>query len=739
MDEPILVIVCQQSGFMRDFKLTAIITDNQQLPLSGPGVAYYRKGDEQYSLQTSWVNGKKEGSGTLFNSHNQICAQLSFSNDEINGECIIRDNMGTIRFRGQMVNGMKEGPCEEFNKSGARIFSGYYEGGNQHSLFQPRKGVPGFWEEFSRDRVLLTMSEYDSRNTFKNGRCFFFEQGKVAKCVIMEMGKEKYVCSRYQEDMMTCYNEKGKVIYEGGYSHSVDKLFCREGQGREYNDSGCVVYDGLYSNGEHVQRIREIRGWKVVVDEQTSKLVQAYQTDSRGVRNGTCKYYENKVIVKITEWEKGKEIRTVSEITDSRMRIYGTNGNLCYEGGHSDKQLTWTNREGNGTEYLDDGITISYIGHFSEDKRSGYGTWYSGGIPMYIGEWKDGVPNGQGTLVNEIGYVICEGIWEWGYLLTTKGWIDYESKKLYNVKNKTTLPKWAKRGGITTSRIRLLKYSHILLECWEGFLNCVEIIFFWVSSVLCLLIATYLSFLYRSHSWFSWSCVVCFVAFFVFILIFCDNWFDKKEIPSWFIAFLPFYGLHISFAISCLQFMRLMKRSWFFYVFIFLFIPGMLLVGCIDASFFDLAVEALNSSTLVFFTHYIGNSWKTNAGIILSFCFLIYSLVICCIDYYYLCVISPFINAVFFFVLFCNTSSIVLYGGIGLLSYITVVTVLVILGHSEYHMHNLRMSCKTKRDQWVFASRQLHPSQAPVGIIDDGITPLLPTEEREYFKGKAIV
>ena len=143
MNDLVVVEICKEGGFMKDYTLTSVITTNGLLPLSGPGNAYYQKGDETYRLQANWIKGKKEGKAILYNSHNQVCAQLNYVDDEINGDCVIRDDKGITRFHGNMVNGEKDGLCEEFDKNRVRTFYGYYEGGEKRPLLV--YGVPNFF------------------------------------------------------------------------------------------------------------------------------------------------------------------------------------------------------------------------------------------------------------------------------------------------------------------------------------------------------------------------------------------------------------------------------------------------------------------------------------------------------------------------------------------------------------------------------------------------------------------
>ena len=385
---------------MKDYTLTSVITTNGLLPLSGPGNAYYQKGDETYRLQANWIKGKKEGKAILYNSHNQVCAQLNYVDDEINGDCVIRDDKGITRFHGNMVNGEKDGLCEEFDKNRVRTFYGYYEGGEEHPLLVPvSSSFPHLLKEFSRSGVLLTISEYDPLNCRKNGHCFIFENNNVVRCDMMNQGKRQFTYATYTADTMTCFDEGGNKVYEGSYKNDVTSLFCKEGMGCEFDASGTKVYDGLFHNNKRCWKtIRSPKNPLIVLinDIKTGNLLFLVHVNNQGYREGDCNCYENGKLTHVTWWENGVEKYT----------------RLVFSGDEA-------------TEYASDGITVVYVGHIRNNRREGEGTEYRNGVPSYVGQWHNGVPHGEGSLLNEFGDVMCEGEWRWGYLYTTEGWLDY--------------------------------------------------------------------------------------------------------------------------------------------------------------------------------------------------------------------------------------------------------------------------------------------------------------------------
>ena len=446
MNDLVVVDICKEGGFMKDYTLTSVITTNGLLPLSGPGNAYYQKGDETYRLQANWIKGKKEGKAILYNSHNQVCAQLNYVDDEINGDCVIRDDKGITRFHGNMVNGEKDGLCEEFDKNRVRTFYGYYEGGEKRSLLVPvSSSFPHLLKEFSRSGVLLTISEYDPLNCRKNGHCFIFENNNVVRCDMMNQGKRQFTYATYTADTMTCFDEGGNKIYEGSYKNDVTSLFCKEGMGCEFDASGTKVYDGLFHNNK--------RCWKTRHDSTDPSILLIYNikdcdllfrahVNSEGRRDGDCNCYENGKLTHVTWWENGVEKYT----------------RLVFSGDEA-------------TEYASDGITVVYVGHVRNNWREGEGTEYRDGVPSYVGQWHNGVPNGEGSLLNEFGDVMCEGEWRWGYLYTTEGWLDYASREVIQVKEPYKLPLWRQRGGRGKTIVGTIeKKSNILWDEMESFI-----------------------------------------------------------------------------------------------------------------------------------------------------------------------------------------------------------------------------------------------------------------------------
>ena len=439
-----------------------------------------------------------------------MCAQLNYADDEINGDCVIRDDKGITRFHGNMVNGEKDGLCEEFDKNRVRTFYGYYEGGEKRSLLVPvSSSFPHLLKEFSRSGVLLTISEYDPLNCRKNGHCFIFENNNVVRCDMMNQGKRQFTYATYTADTMTCFDEGGNKIYEGSYKNDVTSLFCKEGMGCEFDASGTKVYDGLFHNNK--------RCWKTRHDSTDPSILLIYNikdcdllfrahVNSEGRRDGDCNCYENGKLTHVTWWENGVEKYT----------------RLVFSGDEA-------------TEYASDGITVVYVGHVRNNWREGEGTEYRDGVPSYVGQWHNGVPHGEGSLLNEFGDVMCEGEWRWGYLYTTEGWLDYASREVIQVKEPYKLPLWRQRGGEMDQKraIENLQRSIRVVKMEKRVVNMGE----WFQFVLYLAYAMIVLYYFTSMMFSMKITIISMVIELVlslgfFLLFFCKDMIEEYRTPT---------------------------------------------------------------------------------------------------------------------------------------------------------------------------------------------------------------
>jgi hypothetical protein len=70
---------------------------------------------------------------------------------------------------------------------------------------------------------------------------------------------------------------------------------------------------------------------------------------------------------------------------------------------------------GQGTFMWPDGR--KYVGEFRDSRRSGHGTQTYPSGAKYVGEWRAGQANGQGIEYGDDGSVLRSGIWENGVFI----------------------------------------------------------------------------------------------------------------------------------------------------------------------------------------------------------------------------------------------------------------------------------------------------------------------------------
>lgn len=143
--------------------------------------------------------------------------------------------------------------------------------------------------------------------------------------------------------------------------------------------------------------------------------------------------------------EKGDKQYAVRVFKGTEMSEINEDGITVYVGAFCGDYKTGYVRKGEGTESgVDD--TQLYEGCFVKRKRIGFGISYVNGYPHYVGEWREGHPCGQGSLLNKGKEGECKGEWNRGYLKRDGVFVDYEGGKVNSV-DWAHLPHWVERGG----------------------------------------------------------------------------------------------------------------------------------------------------------------------------------------------------------------------------------------------------------------------------------------------------
>ena len=95
-------IVCNKR-FFDEYELESVEMDNGSGEEYVKGIEHYWKDGKKYSVEARYKNGKKEGEAILFDINHVAIANLVFVDDELNGECVIRNDEYVVVFRGGFV------------------------------------------------------------------------------------------------------------------------------------------------------------------------------------------------------------------------------------------------------------------------------------------------------------------------------------------------------------------------------------------------------------------------------------------------------------------------------------------------------------------------------------------------------------------------------------------------------------------------------------------------------------
>lgn len=188
----------------------------------------------------------------------------------------------------------------------------------------PMTEMEGFWKEFDDSGNLIHICEIDDNGNY-NGLCYYFENGVLQKICRWEGGKE--------------------VPFNGYY--------------KVYDTVQKQWIEGYYENDKQLKMVRstKMEGYWKEYDEN-GKLKCICKKDNQGRYEGICYFYENGIIIKISEWHEGKEISL-----DGVCKIYDEYHNVRYEG-----EFRNGRREGKCTEYDDNGHVV-FEGYIKSGNR----------------------------------------------------------------------------------------------------------------------------------------------------------------------------------------------------------------------------------------------------------------------------------------------------------------------------------------------------------------------------------
>lgn len=115
------------------------------------------------------------------------------------------------------------------------------------------------------------------------------------------------------------YYESGKLFYDGYMKDGY-----RNGRGTEYDESGEIMFDGFFINGLRnplIRRNEEKRNYWNEVDD-FGEVISICKRDIEGLYTGTCYFFQNGRISRISKWDHGLETELLHKFEGSNMISY---------------------------------------------------------------------------------------------------------------------------------------------------------------------------------------------------------------------------------------------------------------------------------------------------------------------------------------------------------------------------------------------------------------------------------
>ncbi|KAK8825401.1 hypothetical protein WA538_003097 [Blastocystis sp. DL] len=336
------------------------------------GVELVTKKYREEVVEGYWKDGKKNGMIYELDENGKAKRGCLYENDTMKRVVIV--------FLGsEMV---------EYDRNGKKVYEGKWFGDMKvgFSCHERMEGMSGYYKEVDSSGQLISVSEYDELNVFKNGKCFEMENGKVKRVCIYEKGVMKRVMQEFDGSTMTEYNN-GKRVYKGGLKGDMNSGFVREGKGSELDENERVKRVCVYENGRMKRVVQEFNGGKMVEYDENGKKV--YEGGFNGFdRNGKgyCFNVDGKDM-EVCLYENGQLKRVIQMFNGNEMTENDANGKRVYVGGYAGDVKIGFVRNGKGKEMDGNGNVI------------------------YTGDWKNGKRNGEGKEMDASGRVVKSGKW----------------------------------------------------------------------------------------------------------------------------------------------------------------------------------------------------------------------------------------------------------------------------------------------------------------------------------------
>jgi antitoxin component YwqK of YwqJK toxin-antitoxin module len=224
----------------------------------GPELLFHEDGSLR--MRGQWVDGRREGEFVMFTPAGVVTSQVTYVHGEPNGAWTYHDDQGQPEWEDTYVNGVKQGPYTAWYPSGQVREHGEYVDGEQS----------GPWQSFEDDGHLASEGSYvDGRH---DGTWTTFAGG-------VPVLRQHWVAGQ-REGVSESFYPNGQPYHRGRYEHDVqvgiwttwnpDGTILHEADPRPCEQGAKALATELYAEPSHGEvRVRldastfAVTGWKV--------------------------------------------------------------------------------------------------------------------------------------------------------------------------------------------------------------------------------------------------------------------------------------------------------------------------------------------------------------------------------------------------------------------------------------------------------------------------------------------
>ena len=372
----------------------------------------------------------------------------------LRNECVYENGV-----RKRTIRQFVDGKMIVFDPDGKKVYEGGWSGNikNGYLCHDPVEGMDGYFKEVDSNGQLISISQYDELNVYRNGKCFEMENGKVKRVCLYESDKMKRMMMEFNDSMMTEYDSNCKKAYEGEFSGDMKSGFVRNGHGKQYvsSEKESFTLVGTWKDGKRngelwdIDENGNVKRICVYEDDVMSRVVKEFhdtimiEYDSGGnrvyegefkgnvndgfVRNGKGYLLDSNGGASVCLIEDGKVVRIMQEFDGDLMKEYDDNGRLSYYGGFTGDAKNGFVKQGMG--YLMDdnsprrfslfvkGSLVRLVQEFNGDVMTEYD---SNGRKQYTGGFQGSIQTGfvrEGKgkeFISSHGLAVYSGGWKEG-------------------------------------------------------------------------------------------------------------------------------------------------------------------------------------------------------------------------------------------------------------------------------------------------------------------------------------